>query len=400
MLTTVTPGRAAVQHAQQGRDAPEGGAVAHAGGHGDHRTRHQPADHRGERPLHPGHHDHHGGGARGARRPRASGGCPPLRRPPAAPPGSRGRAASPRPPRRPGGRSCPAATTSTVPRVWRRARLPGREVERCGRAALCSTAGKALPRGVRGARGRRASRGTPRRGRRSARRSPTSCSGRLPLPEDHLRVSLPERRGGGRPARCRCPPPGPRPAGARPRRRRGRPLATSARRAREALGRHAASSASPRLVLFQQRLRLLQAGDGEELLAQRAARSEAPSCTNPRCFRNSIIAFSSSRSKAIARRACSRTIRKRSSTPGSGGTGPAVQRRARLPEDPGCPVRAAGDHDARRTRCGRASGRRPRPVQTSPLPITGMSSASHHRARSRPSSRCRCTSGCACGRGA
>ena len=54
MLTTVTPGRAGVEHRQQRGDAAERGAVADAGRHRDERDADQPADHGGQRALHAG----------------------------------------------------------------------------------------------------------------------------------------------------------------------------------------------------------------------------------------------------------------------------------------------------------------------------------------------------------
>ena len=49
--------RAGVQHGQQRSQPAEAGAVAHAGRHGYHGTCHQPAEHAGERALHPGSRD-------------------------------------------------------------------------------------------------------------------------------------------------------------------------------------------------------------------------------------------------------------------------------------------------------------------------------------------------------
>ena len=57
MLTTVTPGRARVEHRQQGGQPAERGAVPDAGRHRDQRHADQPADDRGQRALHPGDHD-------------------------------------------------------------------------------------------------------------------------------------------------------------------------------------------------------------------------------------------------------------------------------------------------------------------------------------------------------
>ena len=55
------PGGAGGEHPQQGRHPAQGGAVADAGGDGDHGALHQAPDHAGEGPLHPGHGDHHRG---------------------------------------------------------------------------------------------------------------------------------------------------------------------------------------------------------------------------------------------------------------------------------------------------------------------------------------------------
>ncbi len=52
-------GRATVEHGEQGGDAAEAGPVADGCGHGDHRRIGQPAHHRGQRTLHPRHHDDH-----------------------------------------------------------------------------------------------------------------------------------------------------------------------------------------------------------------------------------------------------------------------------------------------------------------------------------------------------
>ena len=53
------PGGAGVEHAEQRGEAAEGRAVTDRGRHGDHRHVDQPADHRGQRPLHAGDDDDH-----------------------------------------------------------------------------------------------------------------------------------------------------------------------------------------------------------------------------------------------------------------------------------------------------------------------------------------------------
>ena len=57
MLTTRHPGRAGVQHRQQGGQAAEGGAVPDAGRHRHEGYADQAADHAGQGALHAGHHD-------------------------------------------------------------------------------------------------------------------------------------------------------------------------------------------------------------------------------------------------------------------------------------------------------------------------------------------------------
>ena len=68
MLTTDDAGRAAVQHAEQRREAAEAGAVADAGRHGDDRHADQAGDDARQRAFHAGDDDDDAGGRRGARR--------------------------------------------------------------------------------------------------------------------------------------------------------------------------------------------------------------------------------------------------------------------------------------------------------------------------------------------
>ena len=61
MLTTVTPGGAGSQHAEQCGQPAERDAVSDGGGHGHHRTGDEPPHDAGQGALHPGHHDDCGG---------------------------------------------------------------------------------------------------------------------------------------------------------------------------------------------------------------------------------------------------------------------------------------------------------------------------------------------------
>ena len=64
MLADDDAGSAGVQHAEQGREPAEAGAVADAGRHGDERQADQPADHARQRAFHPGDDDEAVGAAR------------------------------------------------------------------------------------------------------------------------------------------------------------------------------------------------------------------------------------------------------------------------------------------------------------------------------------------------